>query len=62
VYETFFFFFFYQTPIFLLNKEIGVICGTEIKKIALIIFKFDNKEIFLSQIKKRASKNKQTMK
>jgi hypothetical protein len=39
-----------------------VICGTEIKKIALIIFKFDNKEIFLSQIKKRASKNKQTMK
>ena len=39
-----------------------MICGTEIKKIALIIFKFDNKEIFLSQIKKRASKNKQTMK
>jgi hypothetical protein len=37
-----------------------VICGTEIKKIALIIFKFDNKEIFLSQIKKELQKtNKQ---
>ena len=55
-------FFFFQTPIFLLNKEIGVICGTEIKKNTPNFFNFDNKENFFSQIKKKPSKNKQTMK